>query len=297
MPSASRSTAALMENWAQSDDDDDAEPVNKSERAPARRMLGVGQAVGLLRRPRIMPSVELTTSSAAAPAPSEDEVTEEMVSDPARLAALAAQRLADNEPEIRLAAIEVLSRSPKLSEYALPISLRLDDELWYVRRAAILALTHVAPLSAHQALDYLLPRLGDPKEEVRTAALEKLGRVDDMTAVQSFAGAMTRATYDTHWPARSAAVAVLAKMDVSALAAHDSVARVACCLTDTASGVRLAALEALSAWGADVLAPYRADIERMQQSDAVTDVRMVAERIRDLHFGASTAPSAEPVHV
>jgi len=259
----------------------------RTTRTPSDRRVRIGQALLLLRRrQQVVPSATVELASDPEKAHAAGTTDDELMHDPVMLSQLAGLRLGDENPDVRLAAVEVLMTSPALiKEHAHALARRLDDEAWYVRRAAISALSRLDPLPGRQAMDYFLPRFGDRCDEVRAAALQRIGRVDP-AVLQDFAGAITRATQDTFWPARVAACSALgsiAQHGTSALEAHRSIDALATCLTDPAAGVRLAAINALAAFGAASVDAHVDVLARVRANDSEsTEVKMAVERCLQL---------------
>ena len=199
---------------------------------------------------------------------------------PAMLAHMAALRLNDESADVRLASIEVMSKAPEvLREHARVLSRRLDDEAWFVRRAAVSALARLTPpLSAKQTADFFMPRLGDAKDEIRAMVLQRLCKID-ATVLSDFAGAITRATRDPFWAARAAACSALGKLTPESVQPHGGVEAVVGSLSDSAAGVRLAAIQTLEAWDGAVLCAHQDALMRIALDEAEsTEVRCAAEQ-------------------
>jgi len=289
--------------WGGSDDewpDDGTTPARKSERE--RRRSRLMEAIGLLRRRRVLPSTHVDVCTGLLPKDRDSAseldkganlVPDLDVNDDVALARMAAQRLADPAPQVRLAALEVLVRAPTiLAEEAANVAHRLEDDAWFVRRAAVAALARLNP-PAKQAIDYFLPRLGDAQEEVRTSALQRLARVE-LTVLQDFAGgSIARATRDGYSPARVAALSILGCMDRTTLDAHGGTRLAADRLDDPAANVRVAAVDALREWGLQAVSEYRPRIEHLAQHDAENEVRHAADRaVRSLEDELEMQPDA-----
>ena len=214
------------------------------------------------------------------PSTTRSDVSAQLLSQtPAMLAHMAALRLNDESADVRLASIEVMSKAPEvLREHARVLSRRLDDEAWFVR-AAVSALARLTPpLSAKQTADFFMPRLGDAKDEIRAMVLQRLCKID-ATVLSDFAGAITRATRDPFWAARAAACSALGKLTPESVQPHGGVEAVVGSLSDSAAGVRLAAIQTLEAWDGAVLCAHQDALMRIALDEAEsTEVRCAAEQ-------------------
>lgn len=245
------------------------------------------QAINMITRPPgPVPTAEIELPPTLPTLPIEPSTTSSDVSalllsqTPAMLAHMAALRLNDESAEVRLASIEVLSKAPEvLREHARVLSRLLDDEAWFVRRAAVSALARLEPpLPAKQAADCFMPRLGDAKDEIRAMVLQRLCKID-ATVLSDFAGAITRATRDPFWAARAAACSALGKLTPESVQPHGGVQAVVGRLSDSAAGVRLAAIQTLEVWDGAVLCAHQDALMRIALDEAEsTEVRCAAEQ-------------------
>ena len=122
-----------------------------------------------------------------------------------------------------------------------------------------------------------MPRLGDAKDEIRAMVLQRLRNID-ATVLADFAGAISRATTDSYWAVRAAACSALGKLAPEAVEPHGGICAVVDCLSDSATGVRLAAIETLGAWGGKVLCAHQDAVNRLKLDEAEgTEVRSAAE--------------------
>ena len=166
------------------------------------------------------------------------------IDDEAAVAEHAARRLRDPSAEVRTSSLEALMRDVKVIErHTATVAALLDDDVWFVRNAAVVALSRL-PLQAAQAIDYFVPRLADPSEDVRAAAIDPLGRLDASELGDDACAAVRRLLTDVAWPVRKAAVAVVRRLQPQQLG--NTLGKL---LRDDVAQVRLAAIDALTAIG------------------------------------------------
>ena len=289
--------------WNGSDCEDDFDGIHansspSSERKKQRQQRKQ-ERIWVLRRRRVMPQFAVVTDApeddahvgpsatlpppppaAAAPPPPTNsaETIDESTDDPSSVARIAATCLTDEDAHVRLTALELLAGDVAvLAAETVAVARCLDDPAWFVRRAAIVALSRIQSLSEKQAIDFFLPRLGDAQEEVRHASLQRLGRIQDITVLQQVAaGSIVRALDDESQSVRCAALRVLARMSPLALSEGGGPAVIGRCLEDDSTDVRLASMQVLTAWGGDVLTQYRDTIEGLEAADPRPEVRLAA---------------------
>lgn len=195
------------------------------------------------------------------------------------------QMLADgNSAKVRLEAIQELQQEPAaLREHSGRLTELLRDEAWFVRRAAIGAVTRLE-LAPPQALELLLPSLDDEHAEVRArglAALTHLGpraRAAGERQVEArAAAAAARRLCDTSPAARAAAAACLGSLEATDLEGELAHA-LAPLLSDASGAVRAETATALGGLGAVAQRPYISSIEALARSDVLGEVRAAARR-------------------
>jgi HEAT repeat protein len=291
-----------VQYWNGSDCEDEFDGIGSTiavERKKQRQQRKQ-ERIWVLRRRRVMPQFAVVASgpeedtdvpvvpdaqlplppAAAAPPPptAGAETVDELADDASSIARVAATCLADDDAQVRLTALELLAGDVAvLASETAAVARCLDDPAWFVRRAAIVALSRIHSLSEKEAIDFFLPRLGDAKEEVRFASLQRLGRMQDISILQHVAaGSIVRAVEDESQSVRRAALRVLSRMSPLALSEGGGPAVIGRCLEDHSSDVRLASMQVLGAWGGDVLAQHRATIEGLEAADPQLEVRLAA---------------------
>jgi HEAT repeat protein len=192
--------------------------------------------------------------------------------------AVAAACLHDESSDVRLAALEILARSPQeLADNVPAVAQALGDSSWYVRRAAVVALSRLNGLNPQQALDYFVPLLADDADGVRVAALQRMGNIDP-TALAARAVAIMGCAKDNSVSVREAAFALLAKLPATGPHVQDGLALVAAGLADLAAPVRVAAVRTLAAWGTEAIMQHGSTLKDLVESDAENEVRHAADQ-------------------
>lgn len=197
--------------------------------------------------------------------------------DAAACAQFAMSRLTDESADVRLAALELTMRdADALRSVAHTITSLLDDPIWFVRRAAITALSRL-PADA-TVLASLAARASDDDDHVRTAALRALRLHDGDVLPETVLNAVMRAAADdsASWSVRAAAVQTLGEFagraasaaqpadspqtrsqsQAQAQADIDELLRLR--LADPVAGVRVAAVEAVGLRGSHLAEQLRA---------------------------------------
>jgi HEAT repeat protein len=219
------------------------------------------------------------------------------VHDESAVAACAAGKLADISPEVRTSALEALMRdAATVTQHAPTIERLLDDDVWFVRRAAVAALSRLSSPVVQPR--YFLPRLVDPSEDVRAAALESLGRLDASQLSDDECCAIRRHLIDAAWLVRKAAVNAVLRLQPH----HLTTRSLGQLLLDDVAHVRLAAIEALNVLSGLVglngeqeqvaaaeaeggvrvescLEQHAATLEQLAMHDEVLEVRRAADQL------------------
>ena len=186
------------------------------------------------------------------------------------MAHLAVPRLMDEDPAVRLAALEVIasaassssSGSVRLGDEVCPL---LSDPVWYCRRAAVVAVGS-ANMQPGKVQHLLVSRLADASAEVRVAALQQLGRL-------AASGSFPKLMPSPGWPPPDAA-ASNGGTDASNGSETFAVVPISALLADTDSGVRAAAASALSRHPAALVSNAASVAEMLR--DSAAEVRATA---------------------
>ncbi len=195
--------------------------------------------------------------------------------------------LADPEPAVCAATLEVLRERPSQTiplEVVLPYC---THEKKYVREAAIKTL-----LATEQRvpLESIILALNDPESEVRAAAsygcISLLERFGDQVPLEPLLQALS----DEYPPVRENLLDALGKVPL-----RIPVEPVAAALTDATYYVRCAALETLSLMGERVPSSLSASLQELSGSDPSPQVRLRATRALLLLHGMTPGPLRLPI--
>lgn len=227
-------------------------------------------------------------------------------------ARLGATKLGAPSADVRQAALELTMRDEHvLFANADAVNALLRDPVWFVRRAAVVATARLLPLSSF-VLTALLERLRvDDSSDVRASAVRALQHgVEFVPSEKACDALMEAAASDDAWDVRAAAVrmraprrrdrapSLLAAFDPPSPPSHtrrarcksavgllgaatpssDATATIAARFSDTAAGVRTAAVEAVGAIGANTVAAHATAILALT-NDADPQTRETAERV------------------
>lgn len=210
------------------------------------------------------------------------------LSNPAELAHLTTMKLGHPSAEVRQACLELLARDPStLAAVAEVVIARLSDDVWHVRRAAVEALARLLPVdgdtSSHSASEsgssvllLLVGKLSDDVEQVRVAAARALRGVVPQRLEEMHLEALVAASQDSSLAVREAALGSLGRL---ASGRPAGLAAIRDCFGDRVPLVRLAAIEATAAVGAEALAAHKAELAALATGDASSEVRYAAERV------------------
>ena len=237
------------------------------------------------RSSRVQDAKDFLKHRTHAVAPITEITTVEALSAPPPAPVPWSQMLADgNSAKAVLDAIQELQQEPAaLREHSERLAELLHDEAWFVRRAAIGAVTRLE-LAPPQALELLLPSLDDEHAEVRArglAALTHLGprarAAGERQAEARAAAAAARRLCDVSPAVRAAAAACLGSLEATELEGKLAQA-LAPLLSDVSGAVRAEVAAALGGLSAAARRPYLASIEALARSDALGEVRAAARR-------------------
>ena len=195
--------------------------------------------------------------------------------------------LADPEPAVCTAALEVLRERPS---HTIPLEIVLPyctHEKSYIREAAIKTLLAT---ELRIPLEPILAALSDPEPQVRAAAsygcISLVERFGDQIPLEPLIEALS----DDYPPVRENILDALGKVPL-----RISVEPVAAALTDSTYYVRCAALETLGLMGERVPSSLYPPLQDMSGSDPCPQVRLRATRALLLLHGMTPGPLRMPI--
>jgi HEAT repeat protein len=223
----------------------------------------------------------------------------------AEIAHHAVEKLSDPSAEVRQACLELVARDQAaLRPAAKAIMALLEDPIWHVRRAAVVAVGRLAcdegtsegGSDAERACLLLVERLMDPDEHVRVSVAKALQWANAMAEPAKALEALARAaTADESLHVRVASVSALggalgqllrpaggAEEPASSATGGGitaAQAAIATCCADSVPAVRLAAIDAaVGLAGTAAGRALRPQVAALAVTDHTPDVRLAAER-------------------